>query len=480
MENNTELDQNISPEELSDYSLVKVISYASAWFTDSLILAFFGVIMFYFYEVEVGLNVFLVGIAFVIFAIWNMINDPLLGYLSEKPRSPESIKKFGFRTPWLLIFGFLMAVVFFFVFLPPDVDASTNQLLIFIYMVVLICLLDGCYTIYNSNMAAGAINMFTTDKDRRKISAWALILSTLGVLVVNAIILPNVIKYGDRQSFVMAAGITAIVIIANLFVLTYGIIEPDIVKEYYIKGRDKEKGEVIALMEVIKAALKKKNFIIYIIAYLFWAIAFNLFYASQVYFYKDVLRVDFSYYMYAFMAFFIGFILTIPLWLKFAKKYGHGNLYGLGYILIGIVFFNLFWISNIVQLIVLMLIGGICYAASASVLVAVQGDAYDEVTATLGVHQEATLQGVTNFFIRLAYLFVGIILTTVHILTNYNPDPNAIQTPLAILGIRIHSGIIPGIFCICAGIIFLLLYDLKGDKKVRMKEQLKKVMEGKA
>jgi len=68
-------------------------------------------------------------------------------------------------------------------------------------------------------MAAGAINMFTTDKDRRKISAWALILSTIGVLVVNAIILPNVIKYGDRQSFVMAAGITAIVII--VFPFTY-------------------------------------------------------------------------------------------------------------------------------------------------------------------------------------------------------------------------------------------------------------------
>ena len=91
MDNKSELDGNASLDEDHGYSLAKIISYASMWFTDAMILMFFSVVVFYFYEVEVGLNVAWVAIAFVIFAIWNMINDPLLGYITEKPRAEKLV-----------------------------------------------------------------------------------------------------------------------------------------------------------------------------------------------------------------------------------------------------------------------------------------------------------------------------------------------------------------------------------------------------
>ncbi len=461
-------------ENASEYSLAKTISYGSLWFTDNMILAFFGLVVFYFYEVEVGLDVVLVAVAFVIFAIWNMINDPLLGYLTEKPRSQKLIMKYGFRTPLIIISDIFLIIIFFLIFLPPE----GGQVIIFFYMVIMVCLMDTCYTIYNSHMAAGAINMFTSDNDRRKVGAFAIILSTLGLVVVSAIIVPNFIVYGDRQSFVLAAGMTAIVMIINILVYSYGIIEPKNVKEYYITGRDIEKGEQISMKEVLKTAMKNKNFIVYITTFLFFAIAYNLFYVSQVYFYKDVLKIDFGYFMYSMIAFFIGFLIGMPLWLNIAKKYGHSNVYGVGYILFGCVFFVFLWVTTIIELYVYMFIGGIMYAASASILIPVQGDTFDEITSKIGVHQEATLQGITNFFIRLAYLFIGIIIALVHILTDYNPDPHAVQSPLAILGVRIHSGLIPAIFLIIGGVSFLLIYDLKGDKKLKMKQQLKKIMDG--
>ncbi len=39
-------------------------------------------LVFYFYEVELGLSAIYIMVAFVIFAIWNMINEPLLGFLT--------------------------------------------------------------------------------------------------------------------------------------------------------------------------------------------------------------------------------------------------------------------------------------------------------------------------------------------------------------------------------------------------------------
>ena len=465
-------------ENASEYSLAKMISYGSLWFTDATILAFFGLVVFYFYEVEMGLDVVLVAVAFVIFAIWNMINDPLLGYLTEKPRSQKLIMKYGFRTPLIIVSDIFLIIVFFLIFLPPEGTGEGSQLIIFLYMVILVCLMDACYTIYNSHMAAGAINMFTSDNDRRKVGAVAIILSVLGTVAVSAIIVPNFIVYGDRQSFVLAAGMTAVVMIFNIIVYSYGIIEPKNIKEYYITGRDIEKGEQISMKEVLKTALQNRNFIVYITTFLCFAIAYNLFYASQVYFYKDVLKLDFGYFMYGMIAFFIGFLIGIPLWLNIAKRYGHSNIYGVGYILLGCVFFAFLWLTTLIELYVYMFLGGITFAASQIILLPVQGDTYDEITSKIGVHQEATLQGITNFFIRLAYLFIGVIIAVVHILTDYNPDPHANQTPLAILGVRIHSGLIPAIFLIIGGLSFLLIYDLKGDKKLKMKEQLKKIMEG--
>ncbi|MHA1257802.1 MAG: hypothetical protein ACTSPS_19640 [Promethearchaeota archaeon] len=53
----------------------KMLSYSMGWFIDNLVIASYGVLIFYYYEVEIGLATALVGISFVIYAIWNMVND---------------------------------------------------------------------------------------------------------------------------------------------------------------------------------------------------------------------------------------------------------------------------------------------------------------------------------------------------------------------------------------------------------------------
>jgi len=53
----------------------------------------------------------------------------------------------------------------------------------------------------------------------------------------------------------------------------------------------------------------------------------------------------------------------------------------------------------------------------------------------------------------------------VHIITAYNVAPSAIQTPTAILGIRIHMGLIPTILAIIGFLIVLKWYDIEGKKK---------------
>ena len=45
----------------------------------------FGAFVFFYYESELGLNVWLTAFGYIIFAMWNAINDPLVGYITDRP-----------------------------------------------------------------------------------------------------------------------------------------------------------------------------------------------------------------------------------------------------------------------------------------------------------------------------------------------------------------------------------------------------------
>ena len=67
--------------------------------------AFSGYYLFFYVDV-LGLAVTLAAIVNVVYAIWDAVNDPLVGYLSDNTRT-----RWGRRRPWLLV-GLPFYVVF--------------------------------------------------------------------------------------------------------------------------------------------------------------------------------------------------------------------------------------------------------------------------------------------------------------------------------------------------------------------------------
>ncbi|MHA1468479.1 MAG: hypothetical protein ACTSP6_10455, partial [Promethearchaeota archaeon] len=63
--------------DLSEWEQVptkRMISYALGISISSWMSAALAIFVFYYYEVEVGLPVVYLGFAFIIFALWNMVN----------------------------------------------------------------------------------------------------------------------------------------------------------------------------------------------------------------------------------------------------------------------------------------------------------------------------------------------------------------------------------------------------------------------
>ena len=106
-------------------------------------------------------------------------------------------------------------------------------------------------------------------------------------------------------------------------------------------------------------------------------------------------------------------------------------------------------------------------------LMPVASDTQDEVACKLEKRGDAMLVGVRTFFYRFAFIVVAVAIGMIHILTMYNPDPAATQTPEAIWGIRVHAALIPAIMYIVMGLIFKKYYTLEGAEKEALVRKLK-------
>ena len=153
-------------KEKSDF-LTK-ISYGTGKFIAELLTGGYGVLVYYFYETEQKLSVFYVSLATIIYSVWNAINDPLIGYLSEKNLFLS--KKFGKRTPWIFIGLLLCSLAFVFIFFIPENIASKDWSL-FLWMVVSVCVYDFCYSMWELNYQGVFPNKFRNSKDRTSASS---------------------------------------------------------------------------------------------------------------------------------------------------------------------------------------------------------------------------------------------------------------------------------------------------------------------
>ncbi|MFX1258632.1 MAG: MFS transporter [Promethearchaeota archaeon] len=449
----------------------KRASYSMIWFLDYIVIAGSMILLFHYYEVELGLSTALVGLALVIFALWNMINDPLIGFLTDKPMRWS--KKYGLRMPWILIGGILAILFYVLLFMVPQVDARTNPWPLFWYIVIITCLYDTFYSILTTHAYGGFTNIFRTRDDRRKGGTIGQFMGTISRLVMMGIIIPYIIVPGDPTSYVKAAIVTGIIIAIALVLFIPGIHEDEAVKKRYLQVYEYLEKRKLPYFKFLKIAFKQKNFKLEVFAFAMFTFGYALYFANSIYFIEEVLQESLLVMALANIAYTVGYLITIWIWSRYvADRIGHSKTYALGLGLLGICFFAAMWYTTVIEYVVWHLIAGIGMTAFAAVWMSIQADVNDEVTNACEVHQEATLMGIRNFFFRLAWMMIGLVMALTHLLTGYIPGA-AEQTELAKLGIRILVGGIPGISCIVGGFVFYKFYNLKGEKREKLMKSLR-------
>ena len=454
-------------EDLSEWEIAstgKMISYGLGYLVINALVSLGG--LFYFYEVEMGLPVIYVMAAIIIFAIWNMVNDPLLGYLTDRPL--KWTPKYGLRAPWVVFSAFPLLIFYVLIYTPP---LGASNIIIFVWLIAITCLFDTFFSIYNDHVYGGFTNQFPSEYERRRAFAIATVLMGT-IMTALGIIRLFIIQWGKPETFAMAALVTAIILgVMNIFVFR-GIRESEEMKQMFISSY--EKAEQKGFFSAMKTALKTKNFRVSLVGYTISVTAMaGLWNASQSYMLKDVYGVDPAAGILPTLVGVAAFLGFIPFWYNYARKHGFKKTYYTCFILHGLAFIPFLFTTNIIQHTIFVFILYMVYSGEVIMLMPVASDTYDEVASKLEKRGDAMLVGVRNFFFRVAFIVVAVALGGIHILTFYDPNPAAIQSPEAILGIRIHAALIPAIMYIVMGLIFKKYYTLEGAEKEALVRKLK-------
>ena len=182
--------------------ILKFISYSFGNFANTIAYQVFGNrIQFYYIDV-LGLNAGIAGILWSVYGLWNAVNDPLMGQLSDRTRS-----RFGRRVPYVALGAIPLGLSFFFLWTPP----SQSPFVLAAYFLMILFIFDTLYSLTFIAYNALFPEVAPTRRDRIDLSATREILATFALIaaLILAPILAEEVGYftmGAIMGTLIAAG----------------------------------------------------------------------------------------------------------------------------------------------------------------------------------------------------------------------------------------------------------------------------------
>ena len=189
--------------------------YGLASFGTSMVSSIFAALLPIFYQDYLGLSARWIGIASAIYAVWNAINDPLFGFITDNTRS-----KLGRRIPYMRFTAPFLGLTFILVWFAPQ---GVGDITLFWWMLITMLLYDTCYTIIGLVHGALMPELSESDVERNQLSISSGIFGLLGYVL--GFLLPDLFRpqAGSTNTSLLSLQLSMVavgIIAAFLIILT--------------------------------------------------------------------------------------------------------------------------------------------------------------------------------------------------------------------------------------------------------------------
>ena len=382
-------------EEKKDIIPLKTkVNYGLGAFGLQLTTGLFAAWTLLYYIKIIGINPLLWALAWIIYLVWNAVNDPIFGYLSDRTNT-----KYGRRIPYIMVCTPLMSLCFVLLYFTPlesEGGVISAQFIYFFWLLVTLIAYDSFFTIVGLCFNALMSELSIEPDERAKMNLFASIGGGLGLSITYALpilFIQNIQPYSqNRPVFLMIVVVLAIMSVVFLSFTAFGIKErPELLP-------DKE--ENLGLLQSTKTTLKNKNFLIFVVFNFMITYVVISVMSILPFYIQDVLQVSGDSLLGSLpLLLYIGFSLVgLPVGIIMNKKYGnkHAILYLSVVVIIGFIMAT--FANNLILACISFAIIGFGFSGQTVLVYTLLADIIDQDELETGVRREGMFFG-TNALI---------------------------------------------------------------------------------
>lgn len=449
------------------------IGYGLGDMSSSMFWKLFGMYLLYFYTDVFGISAAAVGTMFLITRIWDSLNDPIMGIVSDRTQT-----RWGKFRPYILWMALPFGLIGTLTFTTPSGWTELNKL---IYAYVTYTLMMMIYTGINVPYAS-LLGVMTSDpKQRTILSSYRMFFAYLGSFVALMMIEPLISYFTSLNGITLSEGWTyAVSVIAVICVfLFFGCF-------YLTRERVKAKQENNnSLKEDLKDLLMNKPWWILLGAGISALIFNSIRDGATIYYFKYfVQRTDnitfldtgfaftFSslYLMLGQASNILGVSLAAPLASVFGKK----NTYMFSMLIATILSVAFFFLKpdQLIGIFILQALISICAGSIFPLLWSMYADIADYSELKTGRRATGLIFSSSSMSQKFGWTIGGAL--TGWLLAIFGFQANVVQNESAITGIRLMLSLLPAIGTL-SSVILISFYPLSEKKMSSVVQELEDV-----
>lgn len=396
----------------------------------------------------VGVKPAVAAIAFFVGSSWDYLNDPIVGYISDRTRT-----RWGRRRPFLLFGALPFAAAFCLVWWRPPIDTALG---LGIYYAAAYALFDTAATFVYMPFYALTPELTDDYDERTALTSRRMLFSILGTLI--AFTLPLAIVDGFQPDHaprvLLMGGIFGLLSALPLFLVFWGTRErPEFM------AREQSPG----LRRSFAMAAHNKPFLFGLGLFLFNGVTMSIIQVILLYYVKYVVQRE-SQSDLIMATIFVVAMIALPLWEWVSRTLNKRWAYISGISFLAVVLLVLSSLTpdtSLAWIMVLCVLAGIGVSAMHVMPWAIIPDAIEYGELQSGERQEGMFYSLITLAQKVASSIAVPVALLVLQASGYVANSTS-QPATAISGIRIVAGPIPA-FTLCVGILFTILFPLGRD-----------------